>query len=120
MPNEDAYYPQLVIKEAECTAIHFPKPPVQYEKSGYWSFTAYGLDGYLHNDNSVLSYYAAKPNADGSYTVYVGNTEECKTKGNNLDMPAGGASITLRLYRPVSIDEAKEFEAEFKSKNKNK
>ena len=42
MPNEEAYYPQLVIQDSECTAINFPKPPVQYEKSGYWSLTAYG------------------------------------------------------------------------------
>ena len=118
MPNEEAYYPQLVIKEAGCTTINFPKPPVQYEKGGYWSFTAYGLDGYLHNNNSVISYYDAKPNADGSYTINVGNTEKCKALGNNVDMPKEGASISLRLYRPNSIKDAKVFEAEFQSKNK--
>lgn len=120
MPNQDAYYPQLVIKESECTTVNFPKPPVQYEKGGYWSFTAYGVDGYLHNNNSVISYYDAKPNVDGSYTVHVGNSEKCKALGNNVDMPKKGASISLRLYRPTSIEDAKEFEVEFKSKNSNK
>ncbi len=120
MPNQDAYYPQLVIKESECTTVNFPKPPVQYEKGGYWSFTAYGVDGYLHNNNSVISYYDAKANADGSYTVHVGNSEKCKASGNNIDMPKGGASISLRLYRPISIEAAKQFETDLQSNNTNK
>lgn len=117
MPNNDAYYPQLVLKENDCTVVNFPKPPVQYDKGGYWSFTAYGLDGYLHNNNSVISNYLAKPNSDGSYTVNVGNGEKCKTLANNVDMPKGGASISLRLYRPTNLENAKEFETIFRSKN---
>ncbi len=60
------------------------------------------------------------PGADGSYTVHVGNTEECKTADNNVGMPKGGASISLRLYRPISMEKAKEFESAFKSVNANK
>ena len=56
MPNEHAYYPQLGIKDNDggCTEVNFPKPPVQYDKGGYWSFTAYSMDGYLRTTNSVI------------------------------------------------------------------
>ncbi len=99
MPNEDAYYPQLGIKESECTAVNFPKPPVQYDKGGYWSFTAYGKDGYLHTEKAVISSYDAKANKDGTYTVHVGNSEECKGHANYLKMPKGGMTtpILVRL-----------------------
>ncbi len=117
MPNEEAYYPQLVIQDSECTAINFPKPPVQYEKSGYWSLTAYGKDGYLHSNNSVISAYSAEANEDGSYTVYVGKSDECSTHKNHIDMPKGGASLTLRMYRPNSLAEAKTFEKLFQELN---
>lgn len=121
MPNEHAYYPQLGIKDNNggCTAVNFPKPPVQYDNGGYWSFTAYGMDGYLRTEASVISAYEATPNEDESFTVYVGDGSECE--GNNrVDMPQGGASITLRLYRPTSIEEAKEFEAKLSEINRGK
>ncbi len=120
MPNEDAYYPQLGIKESECTAVNFPKPPVQYDKGGYWSFTAYGKDGYLHTEKAVISSYDAKANKDGTYTVHVGNSEECKGHANYLKMPKGGSAITLRLYRPTTISDAKAFESKFQSDNAGK
>lgn len=115
MPNNDAYYPQLVIDDAECSTVNFPKPPVQYGNGGYWSLTAYGLDGYLHNNNSVVSSLGAESNPDGSYTVYVGNSDKCKTHKNHVDMPEGGTSITLRLYRPTSLEDAKGFERIFQA-----
>ncbi len=100
--------------------MHFPKPPVQYDKGGYWSFTAYGMDGYLHTTNSVVSTYKAKPNPDGTYTVHVGNSAQCKKALNRVDMPKGGASITLRLYRPIGLEDAKAFEAKFRELNSDK
>ena len=120
MPNDQAYYPQLAIKDGDCVAVNFEKPPVMYDKGGYWSFTAYGNDGYLRTPNPVISAYKAKSNEDGSYTVNVGNSEACKSKVNNLDMPDGGASITLRLYKPVSLDQAKAFEAKLNGDNQGK
>ena len=120
MPNEHAYYPQLVIKDSYCTEVTFSKPPVQYDKSGYWSFTAYGLDGYLHSNNAVVSSYLAKANADGTYTVHIGKSKECREAPNHVDMPKEGAAISLRLYRPTNIADAKAFEAKFRSDNAGK
>ncbi len=120
MPNEHAYYPQLVIKDNSCTDVTFTKPPVQYDKSGYWSFTAYGKDGYLHSNNAVISSYNAKANKNDTYTVHVGNSKKCREALNHVDMPTGGAAISLRLYRPTSIDDAKTFETKFRSENAGK
>ena len=120
MPNDHAYYPQLSIQEngTDGVLVNFPNPPVQYDKGGYWSFTAYGMDGYLRTEKSVISAYKAKPNADGSFTVQVGG--DADKHANHVDMPKGGASITLRLYRPTDIGDAKAFEAEFQKANRDK
>lgn len=120
MPNEHAYYPQLGVKESGCAVVNFPKPPVQYKNGGYWSFTGYTMDGYLGTKNSVISSYGAKPNADGTFTVHVGNTSKCIKALNHVDMPKGGAAITLRLYRPTNIKDAKAFETTFQKLNKGK
>ncbi|PCH96976.1 MAG: hypothetical protein COB83_03590 [Gammaproteobacteria bacterium] len=120
MPNEHAYYPQLGVKESACTVVNFPTPPVQYKNGGYWSFTGYTMDGYLGTKNSVISSYGAKPNDDGSFTVHVGNTSRCTKALNHVDMPKGGAAITLRLYRPTNIKDAKAFETAFQKLNKGK
>lgn len=120
MPAEDAYYVNHVIKDGECTEVTFAVPPVQLDKAGYWSLTAYTLKGYLGTDNAVVSAYSAKANDDGSYSVFVGNSVECKSKSNQIDMPEGGAALTLRMYRPTSVDAAKEFEKAFINENDGK
>jgi len=120
MPLEDAYYVNAVIKEADCTELTFAEPPVDYENLGYWSLTAYTLKGYLGTDNAALSAYDVEANDDESVSIFVGNTEECKSKSNQIDMPEGGAALTLRMYRPIGLEEAMEFEAKFISDNEGK
>jgi uncharacterized membrane protein len=120
MPLEDAYYTNAVIKEADCTEVTFAEPPVDYENLGYWSLTAYNMEGYLGTDNAALSAYKAEANDDGSFSVFVGNAEDCKTKPNHIDMPEGGAALTLRMYRPIDLDQAREFEANFLADNAGK
>jgi uncharacterized membrane protein len=120
MPLEDAYYNNVVIKEADCTEVTFAKPPVDYENLGYWSLTAYNMEGYLGTDNAALSAYKAESNDDGSFSVFVGNSEDCKSKANRIDMPEGGAALTLRMYRPTSLEAAKEFETKFVADNNGK
>jgi hypothetical protein len=120
MPLQDAYYVNTVIKEADCTEVTFAKPPVDYENLGYWSLTAYTMEGYLGTDNSALSAYKAKANDDGSFSVFVGKSEDCKSKANQIDMPEGGAALTLRMYRPTSLEAAREFETKFVSDNNGK
>jgi len=37
-----------------------------------------------------------------------------------IDMPEGGAALTLRMYRPTSLEAAKEFETKFVADNNGK
>ena len=37
-----------------------------------------------------------------------------------IDMPEGGAALTLRMYRPTSLEAAREFETKFVSDNNGK
>ena len=120
MPLKDAYYVNAVIKEADCTEVSFAEPPVDYENLGYWSLTAYTMEGYLGTNNAALSAYKAEANEDGSFSVFVGNSEECQSKANQIDMPDGGAALTLRMYRPTSLETAREFETRFVSENNGK
>jgi hypothetical protein len=57
---------------------------------------------------------------NGTFTVHVGNSKKCRANANNVGMPKGGASITLRLYRPKSISDAKAFENRLSSDNSGK
>jgi hypothetical protein len=120
MPLEDAYYSNTVIKEGDCTEVTFAEPPVDKKKRGYWSLTAYTMEGYLGTDNAALSAYNAEANDDGSFSVFVGNSEECQSQANQIDMPKGGAALTLRMYRPTSLEAAMEFETSFVADNKGK
>ena len=120
MPTTAAYYPQLVIGDNDCTEVSFAAPPVNTENGGYWSFTAYNLAGYLATESPVVSAYSAEPNDDGTFSVFVGNSSECAEKANQVDMPEGGASITLRLYRPISLEAAQGFETSFRTENAGK
>jgi uncharacterized membrane protein len=78
MPLEDAYYVNAVIREADCTEVTFAEPPVDYAHHGYWSLTAYTMEGYLGTENAALSAYKAEANDDGSFSVFIGNSEECQ------------------------------------------
>lgn len=120
LPVEDAYYVNHVLKDGECTEVTFAAPPVQLDNAGYWSLTAYTLKGYLGTDKAVVSAYDAKANDDGSFSVFVGNSEDCKSKANQIDMPEGGAALTLRMYRPTSVEAAIEYEKAFTSENAGK
>jgi uncharacterized membrane protein len=120
MPLEDAYYTNAVIKDADCTEVTFAEPPVDYDNLGYWSLTAYNMEGYLGTDNAALSAYKAEASDDGSFSVFVGNSEDCKSKANRIDMPEGGAALTLRMYRPTSLEAARDFEAKFVADNNGK
>lgn len=117
MPNEDAYYPVTYVKGTDCGVIEIDNPPLKYDNGGYWSLTAYGFDGYLRTDKTAISNKKAIKNASGGYSIWVGNTPECRNKENNLDMPDGGASLVLRMYRPTSINEAKAYEKKVKQVN---
>ncbi len=115
MPNADAFYGVGSTVDGDCVTVNFVAPPIQ--DNGYWSLTAYGKDGYVHTDNNVIGMTEAVANADGSYTVHIGNTEECQANANHLDMPEGGSSLVLRIYRLTSLEEALDWARDFGANN---
>ena len=72
------------------------------------------------NSDALRREAEAEANDDGSYSVYVGSSEDCKSRPNQIDIPEGGAALTLRMYRPTSFEAAQEFEKNFQSDNKGK
>ncbi len=117
MPSEDAYYVATYIKDTDCGVIELDSLPIQYDNNGYWSLTAYSFDSYLRTDKTVISITNAIKNEAGGYSIWVGNTPECRSKPNYLDMPEGGASLILRMYRPTSVSAAKAYEKKVQEVN---
>ncbi|MCL1137603.1 DUF1214 domain-containing protein [Shewanella pneumatophori] len=97
LPAKDAFYanvsPGLTGDKYELTLKDVPA-------DGFWSFSLYNKDGYffkskhgLSNINSVT----AKPNADGSFTIYFGG---CDTRLENCLAIEPGWNFVARFYQP--------------------
>ena len=98
LPEEAATYlnykPETV-EEGKCYAVTYSIP----ENKGFWSITVYGKDGYIKTENCLLNNSNVELNADGSFTVYFGNEENCGDVPNRLDAPEGW-NFLFRIYRP--------------------
>ncbi len=75
-------------------------PNVDYARGGFWSYQVYGLDGYIHSNNSTLNNHNTKPNPDGTITLRFGSKEVFGTDENRADKPDEGFSVTSRFYNP--------------------
>lgn len=66
---------------------------------GFWSITVYNAKGYMERNDLgrySLNSLTAKPNTDGSYTIYFGGNDDAANY-----LPTGpGWNYTVRLYRP--------------------
>jgi hypothetical protein len=83
---------------ADCAVATIPEPPVDYERSGFWSYQVYGLDGFIASNNSTLNNQNTVPNDDGTITLRFGSEEACGTNENRADKNDEGFSITSRFY----------------------
>jgi hypothetical protein len=100
-PSETVYYTAFKDSDgnplnADCTYRIEGKAP----DSRWWSFTAYGEDGFFIPNAERFSYNmdTLKPDANGIYTVYVS-----KTRHAGAWLPLGNEktfSLSLRLYNP--------------------
>ncbi|MBK0370056.1 DUF1254 domain-containing protein [Flavobacterium agrisoli] len=103
LPLEDARYLDLVNHskvengKAVPSSITFMPPKIDLKRGGFWSITTYTADGWLGKDEAAISNTTAKPNADGTYTIYFNSPG----KQNNLDTPAPFTAL-LRAYVPES------------------
>ncbi len=86
--------------KGNCSQITIPKPPLQFDKGGFFSLTTYGPDGYITKDAFALNNKQAMPNPDGSYTFHF----NCEGRQNNIEVVENW-NLTIRLYMPNSLDE---------------
>jgi hypothetical protein len=92
---------------ADCAVATIPEPPVDYERSGFWSYQVYGLDGFIASNNSTLNNHNTVPNKDGTITLRFGSEQACGTNENRADKNDEGFSITSRFYnrtKPIPAD----------------
>lgn len=108
---QDAIYPTATVDSAgnplhgaNQYVLHFPKgnlPPV----NGFWSLTMYN-DQYFFVNNPLNKYTLSerdnlKPNADGSFDLYIQQESPGKEKEANwLPAPKGNFVLMFRFYWP--------------------
>jgi hypothetical protein len=73
-----------------------------YHEGGFFSFTMYGADKYIHTEQCNLNNRVIKYNPDGTFTIRYGprggNTENLP---NYLETPGDNWYLGMRIYRPV-------------------
>ncbi|MEE1675200.1 DUF1254 domain-containing protein [Agarivorans aestuarii] len=99
--KDNVYQYSANFETTECHSVTFEDP----KNKGFWSFTVYNDDGFMFNDDASTNSGVAKPNADGSYSVYFG-CDEAKYGANNI--PLTGLkegqkwNVLVRHYAPSS------------------
>ena len=100
--------PDITSYGSECAIATVEPPKVDLERGGFWSYQVYGLDGFIHSNNSTLQNTNTVLNEDGTVTLRFGSTEACGTDVNRADKNDDGFSVTTRIYNPtepVPLDE---------------
>jgi hypothetical protein len=100
LPPQDAVYiyRDYGLKGDKCYAATYQKPP--FGDKGFFSFTMYGSDKYLHDEQSNLNNRVLKYNPDGSFTMHYGPAKACGTVANRLNTPGDNWYLGMRIYRP--------------------
>jgi len=100
LPPQDAVYiyRDYGLKGDKCYAATYQKPP--FGDKGFFSFTMYGSDKYLHDEASNLNNRVIKYNPDGSFTMHYGSAKACGVVANRLNTPGDNWYLGMRIYRP--------------------
>jgi hypothetical protein len=100
LPPQDAVYiyRDYSLKGDQCYTATYQKPP--FNDKGFFSFTMYGSDKYLHDDKSNLNNRVIAYNPDVSFTMYYGSEEACGPVSNRLNTPGDNWYLGMRIYRP--------------------
>lgn len=98
-PKDAVYiYRDYGLKGDKCYAATYQKPP--FGDKGFFSFTMYGSDKYLHEEKLNLNNRLIKSNADGSFTMHYGSEKACGAVANRLNTPGDNWYLGMRIYRP--------------------
>lgn len=100
LPPADAVYlyRDYGLKGDQCYKATYNKP--DFKNGGFFSFTMYGADKYLHSENSNLNNRAIKFDTDGKFTIFYGPKERCGKVDNWLPTPGDNWYLGMRIYRP--------------------
>lgn len=119
LPARHAHY--FVIAPADdkarqggASSLTFTPPPVQYDRSGYWSITVYNSDGWVATKPFKINSRDAKPNKDGSYTIHFNGPEGSI---NNLQASENWNAL-FRCYLPNSRDAIIEYQKDIDQNHK--
>lgn len=100
--------PDITEFGSKCATVTVDPPAVDYSSGGFWSYQVYGLDGYIHSNNSTLNNKNTKANSDGTITLYFGTREACVTDANRADKNDEGFSVTSRFYNVNGVISAEQ------------
>ena len=101
LPPEDAVYlwRDYGLKGGECYSATYTKPG--FKDKGFYSFTMYGSDRYLHDEEATLNNSTIKDDPGGTFTIYYGSESACGKVANRLGTPGDDWYLGMRIYRPV-------------------
>ncbi len=100
LPPQDAMYinRSYGLSKNVCYKATYDEPG--YNDLGFFSFTMYGEDKYLHEGINNLNDRTIKKNEDGTFTLYFGSKELCGDVDNLLDTPSDNWNLVVRVYLP--------------------
>jgi hypothetical protein len=102
LPPQDAVYiyRDYGLSGSKCYEATYKKP--EFKEKGFFSFTMYGADKYLHSEKSSLMNRVIKDNKDGSFTMHYAATNCTHNNAlNRLNTAGDNWYLALRIYRPV-------------------
>ncbi|NVN83605.1 MULTISPECIES: DUF1254 domain-containing protein [unclassified Vibrio] len=99
LPPQDAMYlyRDYSLSNDMCYSATYNEPG--FNDLGFYSFTMYGSDKYLHHGASNLNDRTIQKNEDGTFTLYFGSKELCGDVTNRLDTPTNNWYLGMRVYR---------------------
>lgn len=99
LPPQDAMYlyRDYGLSGKECYQATYAKPGIR--DKGFFSFTMYGADKYIHDERSTLNNRVIQDNPDGTFTMYYGPESACGNVANRLNTPGDNWYLGMRIYR---------------------
>lgn len=84
----------------QCYDATYTKP--EFRDGGFFSFTMYGSDKYIHSEQCTLNNRVIKYRPDGTFTMHYGG-KNCAHHDtpNRLLTPGDNWYLGMRIYRPV-------------------
>lgn len=109
LPIKDAAYlntiqPTGEAKKGAPSKITLPKPPLNFDKGGFFSVTTYDAKGWIAKEEYALNNNTAKPNEDGSVTFHF----NAPGMPNNIEVVEDWTML-IRLYAPRSKEAIMEY-----------